>query len=54
MGLMQWDTTQPERQPQYILGFHILSTGFKYHWCKVLETQFEVQLNWNVLLLCLW
>lgn len=32
MGLMQWDTTQQERQPQYILGFRTLSTGFRYHW----------------------
>lgn len=51
MGLMQWNVTQQARELQYILGFHVLHTGFKCHWCEVLETQFEMQLNWDVILL---
>lgn len=51
MGLMQWDATRQARELQYILGFHVLHTGFKCHWCKVLETQFEMQLNCDLILL---
>lgn len=51
MGLMQGDATKQARELQCILGFHVLHTGFKCHSCKVLETQFETQLNWDVILL---
>lgn len=51
MGLMQWDATQQARELHYILGVYVLCTRFKCHCCKVLETQFEMQLNWDVGLL---
>lgn len=47
MGLMQWDAAQPARELHCFLGFHVLYTGFKCYWCKVLE----MQLNWDVILL---
>lgn len=51
MGLMQLDTKWQARELQYSIGFHVLHTEFKCQWSKVLETQFGMQLNWDVVLL---